>query len=338
MKKLELAAILVTVDGYFTIQKVVEGLKKQDRAAHLELIIITTTREQLGLEEDLSPFFGSVKVVELGVIELKDQAIASGIRVAESPVVVLTEDHAYPRPGWASALIEAHRKDWGGVAPAILNANPKSMLSWANYLLSYGAWFDPQSQITDDVPLHNGSYKRQVLMEFDERLEELLNRNSDLNTLIKNKGYELFLESGAAVDHLNVSKLSSTLSLRFNVGRYFAANRSRKEGWGFGKKAAYVLLSPLFPILRLRFIWPCIKRVRQKHTLFPRIIPALSIALLAHAAGEAAGYAFGFGQTARQLMEFEYNRFPHLNKEDRSAQPQGNGVPAKIVKENISGL
>ena len=74
-------------------------------------------------------------------------------------MVVLSEDHSFPEAGWAEALIEAHRGPWSVVGPVVRNANPDSLISWADFLLGYGTWLDPApgGEISQ-LPGHNSSY------------------------------------------------------------------------------------------------------------------------------------------------------------------------------------
>ena len=44
-------------------------------------------------------------------------------------VVAFGEEHCFPEPGWAQALIDAHREDYAAVGPAMHNANPDTIVS-----------------------------------------------------------------------------------------------------------------------------------------------------------------------------------------------------------------
>jgi Glycosyl transferase family 2 len=77
----------------------------------------------LGLEESELRDFLQFRVVEVGTINSTARARATGVRHASAPVVALTEDHAYPAPGWAEALINAHKEGWAAVGPVMANAN-----------------------------------------------------------------------------------------------------------------------------------------------------------------------------------------------------------------------
>ncbi len=56
---------------------------------------------------------------------------------ASAPVVALVEDHAYPAPGWAEGIIDAHKNGWAAVGPVMANANPHGLMSWVNLLIEY---------------------------------------------------------------------------------------------------------------------------------------------------------------------------------------------------------
>ena len=93
-------------------------------------------------------------VTELARQEIRDQ------------IVAFVEDHCFPTPGWAEALLRAHERAWAGVGPVVLNANPKRTLSWANLLIEYGPWLHPRERGTvSHIPGHNSSYSLVVLME-----------------------------------------------------------------------------------------------------------------------------------------------------------------------------
>jgi hypothetical protein len=50
----------------------------------------------------------------------------AGLAHTRAPVVAFLEDHCFPAPGWADAVIAAHREPWAAVSYRITNANPES--------------------------------------------------------------------------------------------------------------------------------------------------------------------------------------------------------------------
>ncbi|MFN2433451.1 MAG: hypothetical protein ABR599_11675 [Gemmatimonadota bacterium] len=96
-------------------------------------------------------------------------------RAASAPVVAFGEDHSFPEPGWAEALLQAHRGPWAAVGPSIVNANPATAVSWATLLTSFGRWLElDASGPADAIAWHNSAYKREVLLGLGDELEPLL--------------------------------------------------------------------------------------------------------------------------------------------------------------------
>ena len=125
-----MSVILTTPDRYDTIRKTIRHLRKQTVTGELELIIVAPDAGTLDADQrDLGGFF-RVRVVQAGPIASIGSANAKGIRAAAAPLVALAEDHAFPAPDWAEALIRAHRDPWAAVSPVIRNANrPRSRIA-----------------------------------------------------------------------------------------------------------------------------------------------------------------------------------------------------------------
>ena len=93
------------------------------------------------------------------------------MREASAPIVVFTEDHCFPEPEWAAALLARHAEPWAAVGPVLRNANPETTVSWADLLIAYGPWLAPGvAGPKDHLPGHNSSYKTSVLREYGDRL------------------------------------------------------------------------------------------------------------------------------------------------------------------------
>ncbi|MDA0658072.1 MAG: hypothetical protein O2931_05420 [Planctomycetota bacterium] len=279
---LALSVILSTIEGFHTIRHVIECLRQQSVCDRIEVLIVVPDKEILKINESVNDAFAKVTIVEVGPGASLEQARAIGVREAIAPIVLFAEDHAYPEPGWAAAIIRAHEGPWTAVSPAVTNANPDSMLSWADFLLSYGDWYYPgSSREIHGALIHNGSFKRDALLDFGEDLAKQLGRKSTLVNDLTSGGSRLYLESGATVHHANVSKFFPCVGLWLCCGRIFAANRVESEGWSIVRRLVYILMLPVIPVLRLRAGWPAIQNARQFERLFPKIIPGLILVLSA---------------------------------------------------------
>ena len=329
-----LSVVIVASDAFEALRRTVEHLRAQTVRDRLEVVIVAQSDAVLGLserdKEALEAFF-SYQVVEVGAIPSIDRARAPGIRRAQAPVVALVEDHAYPAPDWAEALLEAYRQEpWGAVGTVVANANPQTARSWATFLLSYGAWADGvEGGEVDDLPGHNVSYRRELLTAYDDALPDKLERESGLHEELKADGHRLYLIPDAKIYHVNPSLVSSMSELFFGMGRLYGAKRAQEGQWSPLQRALYVGGAPLIPFVRLYRTTTERLGAAEHEGQAARLVPALLLALAADAAGQAAGYAAGPGDsTLRKLDNFEVDRMRHITARERRSLPVPQHVPA----------
>jgi Glycosyl transferase family 2 len=307
-----MSVIILTPDSYDTIRKTMNCLRAQTVRDQLEIIVVAPSTSGLNGEPELKDF-NRVRLVEVGPMNSTAVARAAGVREATAPVIALAEDHSYPEPQWAEALIAAHRGPWAAVGPAVGNANPQSALSWANLAIEYGPWLDPAPRgPMDHLPGHNSSYKRDLLLAYGSQLEAMLHAESVLHWNLRGQGHQLYLESSARTFHLNFSLALPTIPLRFFGGRLFAA--SRAQGWSGLRRFLYAAASPLIPLVRLRRI---LRDLHRAGRLQPRILPLLILALAIDAAGEMIGYLLGSGQAMCKLTDMEFHRHRYQKRREQ---------------------
>ena len=311
-----LSVVVITPDRVATVHKTLRHLRSQSICERIEVLIVAPTAEGLGLDESELREFCGYQVVEVGHMRSTARARAAGVRAAKAQVVAFTEDHAFPAPGWAEALVARHREGWAAVGPVMSNANPRSLTSWANLLIEYAPWLEPsEGGEREHLPGHNCSYKREALLQYGDRLEAMLDAESVLHWDLRAKGHRLYLEPKARTLHLNFAARTPSLALRFNGGRLFASSRAR--GWPAWRRALFALASPLIPLVRCaRITCELFKPGRPRH-LLPRLAPALVVGLAFDGAGEMAGYAFGAGRAMAKLSDMEFHRERYTAGSDR---------------------
>jgi hypothetical protein len=311
-----LSVILPTADDFSTIRMTVRALRAQTIRHKIELVIVVPG-DDVRIPPAEIEGFGSVLVVNGGPMVTSNRSRVAGIRAATSPIVVLAEDHSFPAPDWAAALLDAHQKDFAVVGPVVRNGNPRTMLSWANLLLEYGPWLDgAEGAEVDDLPGHNSAYRRDLLVEYGDQLEEMFEVEAVAQRDLRGKGHRMLLEPQAITSHLNFSKLWPSLLLRLNAGRSFAAHRT--HGWSLLKRITYAVASPLIPLVRLVRIVRPVRASSELEPLFPRVLPMLCTVLVVDGLGELIGYVTGAGDSPRFLGSIEFNRVRFLSGEDRS--------------------
>lgn len=125
-----LSVILATPDCYETIRETIRHLRAQTVKHLLEIIIVAPSASILHPDEFELRDFLRFRIVEVGSVTSIGSANAKGVRQASAPIVALVEDHAFPAPRWAEALIAAHRHPWAVVGPVFRNPNdPKNIIA-----------------------------------------------------------------------------------------------------------------------------------------------------------------------------------------------------------------
>jgi hypothetical protein len=315
----EMSVVLLTPTGYETIRRTLKHLRAQTVRDRLEIVIVAPAASGLGLDwGELADFF-KVQVVEVGPFSSVAAARAAGIRQALAPIVALAEDHCFPAPDWAAALIAAHRQPWAVVGPLVANANPGSAISWANHLVEYGLWTEPAVPgPVEFLPGHNSAYKRALLLDYGPELPAMLEAECLLHQDLRSRGHQVYFEPRARTYHLNYSKPFSWIPAHFYGSRLFASARARYGRWSLKKRLVYGGAAVLIPLVRLRRIWPKAQAALGSER-FRRLLPIVSAVLLVSACGEMAGYLGGPGQAMQHLSRLEFQRPLHLSERDQEA-------------------
>ena len=313
-----LSVVLACTAGVDSVETTIRHLARQTIAARIELVVVGVSDARCALPPDLAAAFWAERFVPVGSLGSIARANAAGVRAARAPVVALAEDHCFPEPEWAAALVEAHQGPWAAVGPALANANPGTAVSWADFLIGYGPWAEPiASGEAPFLPGHNSSYKREVLLGYGDRLEAALEAETVLHLDLRARGHRLFLCSAARARHVNFSLLRSWLRVQVHNGRVFAG--ARAEGWSAPRRALYAAASPLIPLVRLRRCARVARRLGPAHPRARRALPVLAVGLALDGAGQMLGYALGAGSSGRALARFEFRRIDHVRGADRAA-------------------
>jgi hypothetical protein len=310
-----LSVVLATNDGYATIRRTVGHLARQTIAGAIELVLVGPDEIALDDPDPALARFLRVRRVAAPMPSI-GAANAAGAFAATAPVVAFAEDHAFPEPEWAAALLDAHRGPYAAVAPVVVNANPASAASRADLWIGYGPWLAPAAAGERPyLPGHNTSYKRAALVAWGADLPGLLDSETLLHWRMRDAGAKLWLEPKARVAHTNFSRWRSWLPAMFHSGHLFAGMRAR--GMPLARRAVYVLGAPLIAPLRW---WRCLREARARGKLgeFAGCAPALAIGLACDAAGQLVGYAIGPGLARTRLARYEFHRFRHLRRDEQA--------------------
>jgi len=312
-----MSIVLATSGDLSEIAATVHHLSRQTIVGSLELILVARATRALQAQEQAFRSFWGHRVIAVGPKVSVGAANAAGVRAARGAVVALAEDHCFPEPGWAKALLDGHdAPEVAAVGPVMRNANPGTLVSWCDFLIGYGPWLAPG--VAGDYPFlpgHNSSYRRDVLLELNGRLEELMAVETVLHMHLRERGYRLVLAPGARAAHTNFALLRSWIPVQYHCGRAFAAERARS--WRTAKRLLFALGSPLIPWVRLT---RALRQLRSAETPRPsvsRVVPLLLLGLTLDGFGQLVGCLIGEGGSPQRLARYEFRRVDHVPERDR---------------------
>jgi predicted dehydrogenase len=311
-----LSVILATPGPVSWIGATLDALQAQTIQDTIELLIIVESKRRLNLDPAEITGFWSCRIIEVGTFRSVAHADAQGVRAACAPIVVFAEDHAFPEPDWAAALIEAHRGIWTAVGPLVINANPGTAISAADLILGYGPWIDPAAcGERSHLPGHNSSYKRQALLSYGADLDQMLEAETVLQWDMRSKGLHLLQSREARIRHTNFSRIAPFAEATFNTGRAFGAARS--ANWSILRRGIFVLASPLIPLVRFVKILLSARGSAAQRAEVCRALPMLMLGLVLDSVGQMLGYGMGPGGSAQRLKKVEFNRQANITAKDR---------------------
>jgi hypothetical protein len=222
----------------------------------------------------------------------------AAVEAAEAELIAFAEDHCFPEADWAEALVEAHQGPYAAVSPWMGAVNPGrvwSASSFFNFLPSHSTERGPRTSL----PTHNSCYKKHLLLQFGERLGELLEmETAHLVPSLLSQGWTILHEPRARVWHLNVEKFRSFVLEQFYGGRHYGYLRS--ADWHVFRRLLYAAGSALIPALRVFRQGPSLVRHVPR-----QYWAAVLFGFVVNAVGEAWGYLAGLGRTCEARMDLE---------------------------------
>lgn len=307
----ELAAVVVVGNTRERGQLALESLYSQTVADRMEIIVIDLKTRDVP-ELNVSPQIPT-RYLTLGGDATWGHARARAVQMATAPVVAFMEDHCTADPGWAKALIRAHRQPWAAVGYAFTNPKPESYLSRAILASEYGCWEHPTtSRQARVLPCGNVAYKRDVLLSLSSELEKLLTPDFVVHERFNSRGLPMYVESQAIVAHDSLVRLRDLFGASFTFCRILASRRVETQQWSGLKRVVYGVATPIMgpPIA----VWRLFTSRRDKPADWGTLLTYLPVILVkgvSSSLGESLGYFAGAGSAETQFAKWELHTDRH---------------------------
>jgi glycosyltransferase involved in cell wall biosynthesis len=286
----ELSVVVASVNGLPYIAACLDALERH--APEAEVIVADSTDDRT--RAFVAERFPDVKLLtfeqQMTVPELR----AAGIFASGAPYIALIEDHCNVREGWAERMLAAQRQGHSVVGGPVNNAADRRVRDWAAFLCEYSSVMPPApAGVVDHLPGMNVSYDRVAIAAIEDLLREG-RWESWLHPRLLERGFELWSEPDAMLDHAKDFGFREFLSQRYHYSRSHAGMRNSELGW---KRWVYACGSPLLVPL---MYWRVVRNVRRtgRYRLeLARSTPLVLLYTAVWAFGEAVGGFFGGGRS-----------------------------------------
>jgi hypothetical protein len=299
-------SVILASDTYATIRRVIQCLRRQTVRDQIELVLVAppgAVDEALAYGDE----FAGIRIVEDPVADLAP-ARAAGVRAASAEWVFIGETHSYPQPELAECLIRSISDSWSVITPAVGNANPDSVWSWAGCLSDYGVWAEgrPVGELST-FPGHNSAFRRRALLALGDRLAPTFALGGDMRRELQAAGHKAHFEPAARIDHLNVISPWQWARERFALGMVIASTRLR--AWSFARRALYLVASPLIPVVLCWRILPEAWRTVRRQRLPLSTMFWIVVGTILRSSGELIAYAGAPDEPyRRQMYQYEVHK------------------------------
>ena len=246
-----LSVVIASVNGMPYLGRCLDALAERCPAA--EVVVADWTDEATRAE--VAERWPSVKLLSFDEPMAIPELRAAGVFAAAAPLVALIEDHCLVSPTWAERLASAHASGHGVVGGPIRNVATERIRDWAAFFCEYSAVMEPMPRgPAAGLPGMNVSYDREALAAIDDLLRDGRWENW-LHPRLQLRGFELWCEPDAVVEHDKDFDLGEFLSQRYHYSRSYAGMRNPELG---RRRPLYALATPLLvPLLYYRMGATC---------------------------------------------------------------------------------
>jgi len=331
----QLTAVMAALDTYAEVRDALRWCHQQSARSRLEILVVCPKLSAFALPDNYEEEVGSLEIVECGEGKTLAEARAHGARLANTAYVIFLEDHSFLEPGWCERVLARFESGWTGVGGAFLSANPQTVLAQGQILVGYGQWLHP---ITPGemafVSGHGTAYRREVLMERSETLENDFLVEPLMMAELRKQGQRFFCESEVVSWHFDSSHWKGVGLTA--VGRVLAAQRS--ICWPVWRRFAIGAAFPLIAVVRWKRASQAYFRTRRANGLSLFALPMAAVLCFIWSWNELLGFWFGFGNSRQALSDFEHNRKRHLHEGEWPVPRRPAGMTAEEFSRRIARL
>lgn len=279
------SVIVLSYNSEKTIRRCLDSLLAQKTALQFEVVVVDSSED--GTPDLITREFPWVKLIHLTRRAFPGEARNVGIQNASSKIVAFLASDCVADPSWLERRYRLHLEGFAGVGGAITNANPHSIVGWANYFMEFIFCLPgrPREEIKGKI-IHNLSYRKEVFDRYGFFHSNLpLGEDTVFNRQMALHEESMVFEPRVLTGHINPTSLKVFLTHHYRHGCHFAEACRNGDLAYFQIRKSLVqrllgLYQPLvsYPAMRVK---TCISTVaKQQPSLIPYLIVSFPFVLL----------------------------------------------------------
>jgi GT2 family glycosyltransferase len=285
----EISVVIASYNARETIGGALAALAASKTDVPFEVVVVDSSSD--GTAELVGAEFPAVTLVRSERRLFPGDARNVGVRRATARILAFTDADCVVAPDWIEELARAHGRGIAAVGGGIVNANPETAVSWANYFCEFVAWLPGgASRPLPDAPTACLSVTRETFERFGPFVEGTLCSDSAFCRRLVRAGLPPQFVAAVRVGHVNVTDVRPYLGRKWRHGLAFARMRFSEGEMGRVSCLARVMAAPAVPFVLFARTVSATWRARQFRRELVRAAPLVFLGQTAWALGEASSY------------------------------------------------
>jgi GT2 family glycosyltransferase len=324
------SVVVASYNARSTIRACLRSLAEQVGCPAYEVIVVDSSTD--GTAEIVRREFPHVSLYAFATRKFPGDARNVGIARARADILAFTDTDCVADPHWIREIVEAHRAEAPAIGGVVDNGNPSELVGWASYFCEFSQWM-PRAANTGsttmvEIPTCCLSLKRWVFERYGPFLEGTYCSDTAFHWKLGRHGYRPLFVPRMRVSHLNISRLGAYFRKQRFHGTSFARVRVAEQRFSTGRRAAYLLISPVLPFLLFSRVVGRALRNRVYLRQLLRASPLVFAGLAAWSAGELIGYWSGSPEDHRQPRSEPVLSPRSLDRSSSSSAGRSSGAAA----------
>ncbi len=217
-----ISVIIPSYNSETTIVPCLRAILNQDIEEPYEVIVVDSSVDQTPML--IKEHFPTVNLIHIDHRVDAGTARDTGVQNSHGDLISFVDSDCTVQPDYLQRVLEnlSSEKYAAVGGPVINNGNPKSLISWAGYMIEFNQ-FLPEGKgkvEVNHIPTCNICYRREVFDRYGRFPSKEVLQQEDLlfNWRIQSQGEKILLDHAIPVPHHHRTKLKSYLHHQYEIG------------------------------------------------------------------------------------------------------------------------